>query len=109
MKLSGGFGTVYSMRKAGTSFTDFDRRELPQVSLICPVKLFRAPGLPPIETTTKDISSHGFYCVVQESFCRGDRMACLIRLSLGVRKKVESALELRCQVEVVRTEARTDG
>ena len=81
-----------------------ERRKRKRVPLHWPVRLLRKPGNTPVESTTEELSSEGFYCIIKEPFKRGVRLQCQIVIpgkSLGLP---ESSIRLQCHVTVKRVE-----
>ena len=54
---------------------------------------------------TKNVSSHGFYCVVQEPFESGERVECTVVIPIPKSGKPDDVLWLKCQARVLRVEA----
>jgi hypothetical protein len=61
---------------------------------------------PPVRT--ENISSSGFYCIVQSRFSIGDRLDCRIQIPVQRFSLSPSELWLNCKAIVVRVE-RTDA
>ena len=86
-----------------------ERRKRKRVPLHWPVRLLGKPGNIPVESTTEDLSSEGFYCIIKEPFKRGARLQCEIVIpgnSLGLS---ESFIRLQSHVTVRRVEPLSKG
>jgi hypothetical protein len=73
---------------------------------LLPVHLIRgdAPdNVTAVESTTMNVSSTGFYCMVTEQFQVGDRLRCLIGMRASSGNPSES-ITVDCRARVVRTE-----
>ena len=82
-----------------TKSTHNDRRRRQRVVLHWPVRLLRA-GRPPLETTTENLSSEGFYCITKKPFKDGTHLQCEIVVpgeSFGLSEPV---LRLKCSITV---------
>jgi hypothetical protein len=64
-----------------------DRRKRQRVALHWPVRLFRQPGRPSVESTTENLSTAGLYCVSSERFQPGERLRCEIVIRLVGQRK----------------------
>jgi hypothetical protein len=62
----------------------------------------------PIESTTKNLSSEGFYCVTTEPFAVGERLQCVIELPADIVAS-ESSVGLQCHLTVRRVESLHEG
>lgn len=83
-----------------------DRRQARRLSLSLPVHLIRVDSpdnLTAVESTTINVSSTGFYCMVTEQFQVGERLRCLIGMPASSGNPSES-ITLECRARVVRTE-----
>jgi len=69
------------------------------------VHLSKAGGKHPIATRTRDVSSDGFYCFVQEPFESGERVECIVVIPIPKSSKPDDVLWLKCQARVLRVEA----
>ena len=81
-----------------------DRRKRPRVALRWPVRLFRQPEGPSIESTTENLSSQGLYCIASEPFKPGERLQCEIVIPGESLGSPDSSLRLQCHVTVRRVE-----
>jgi len=81
-----------------------DRRSRPRATLEWVVHLSKAGGKHPIATRTRDVSSQGFYCLVQEPFECGERVECTMVIPIPKSGKPDDVLWLKCQARVLRVE-----
>ena len=86
-----------------------ERRKRKRIALHWPVRLFRDPAAPLIESTTENLTSNGFYCVSSEPFTLGERLECIIAIPAGSFGYAESPIRLQCRVRVTRIEDQADG
>jgi hypothetical protein len=86
-----------------------ERRKRRRVALHWPVRVLRQPGNTPVESTTKNLSSEGFYCVIKEPFKRGARLQCEIVIPGTGLGLTESSIRLQCRVTVKRVEPLSSG
>ena len=86
-----------------------ERRKRKRVALRWPVRLFRDPATPSVESTTENLTSNGFYCVSRESFHLGERLECIIAIPAGSFGYAESPIRLQCRVRVTRIEDQGEG
>ena len=86
-----------------------DRRKRKRVAVHWRVRLFRQPGTQWVETTTENLSSEGLYCICQEPFKRGERLACVIPVPGESFGSAEPLLRLQCHVIVRRLEHLPEG
>ena len=82
-----------------------DRRSRPRAALEWVVHLSQAGGKHPIATRTRDVSSQGFYCLVQEPFESGERVECTVVIPIPKSGRPDDVLWLKCQARVLRVEA----
>ena len=79
-----------------------DRRQHVRVPLNCHVHLRRQGRLAPIRAETRDVSSGGFYCLVNEPVTSSQILTCdLILPEFRSRKK---AMTLHCTISILRVE-----
>src|SRR5216684_3832900 len=81
-----------------------NRRKRRRVPVHWPVRLFRQPGKPPVESTTENLSSEGLYCITTEPFRPGERLQCVIVIPGESFGFSESSIRLQCHVTVRRVE-----
>jgi len=86
-----------------------ERRKRKRIALRWPVRLFREPGAPSVETTTENLTSNGFYCISTEPFQMGERLECIIAIPSGSFGYNESPIRLQCRVRVARVEDQREG
>src|SRR5882762_9961002 len=86
-----------------------ERRKRKRVAVHWPVRLFRDPAAPSVESTTENLTSNGFYCVSTEPFQLGERLECIIAIPAGSFGHAESPIRLQCRVRVARVEDQRDG
>jgi hypothetical protein len=86
-----------------------ERRKRQRMALRWPVRLFRDPAAPSVNSTTEDLTSNGFYCVSKVPFRPGERMECSIAIPAGSFGYAESPIRLQCRVCVTRVDNRGDG
>lgn len=86
-----------------------ERRKRKRIALRWPVRLFRDPAAPSIDTTTENLTSNGFYCISKEPFQMGERLECIIAIPSGSFGYNESLIRLQCRVRVARVEEKRDG
>jgi hypothetical protein len=86
-----------------------ERRKRKRIALHWPVRLFRDPATPSIESTTQNLTSNGFYCVSTQPFNLGERLECIIAIPAGSFGYAESPMCLQCRVRVARIEDQRDG
>jgi hypothetical protein len=83
--------------------TAVDRRKRARTRLHWPVLMFRhRHGADAVESTTRDLSSGGFYCLTEVPLTEGEDLVCSIKVPTHdpQGKHLECALE--CKVRVVR-------
>ncbi len=86
-----------------------ERRKRKRIALHWPIRLFRDPTAPLVESTTENLTSNGFYCVSKEPFQLGERLECIIAIPAGSFGYNESPIRLQCRVRVARVEDQSDG
>ena len=86
-----------------------ERRKRKRIALHWPVRLFRDPATPSVESTTENLTSNGFYCISKEPFELGERLECIIAIPAGSFGYNESPIRLQCRVRVARVEGQQDG
>jgi len=62
-----------------------------------------------ISSTTRDLSSKGFYCSSPVPFAPGERMACILKVPAYHPEKADTMLSLECRVRIVRIDEPGDG
>jgi len=86
-----------------------ERRKRKRFALHWPVRLFRDPTAPSVESTTENLTSNGFYCVSKEPFQLGERVDCIIAIPACSFGHAESPIRLQCRVRVTRIEDHMEG
>jgi hypothetical protein len=86
-----------------------ERRKRKRIALHWPIRLFRDPAAPSVESTTENLTSNGFYCVSKEPFELGERLECIIAIPSGSFGYNESPIRLQCRVRVARVEDQQEG
>jgi len=82
-----------------------EQRNRTRLQLHWPVT-FCVPRLSdPVETTTQNLSSDGFYCFARIAFVPGELLICTIRVPSHQRNSSQNVLLLGCRVRIVRVEA----
>lgn len=81
-----------------------DRRRRTRLALSLTVYLTRPGRSQPLSAKTKNISSEGFYCVVEEPFVLGESVHCTIIVPTFDPRVPDKMMGLDCQTEVVRIE-----
>ena len=86
-----------------------ERRKRKRIALHWPVRLFRDPATPSVESTTENLTSNGFYCISKEPFELGEQLECIIAIPAGSFGYNESPIRLQCRVRVARIQGQEDG
>lgn len=86
-----------------------ERRKRKRIALHWPVRLFRDPAAPSVESITENLTSNGFYCISKEPFELGERLECIIAIPAGSFGYNESPIRLQCRVRVARVEGQQEG
>ena len=80
-----------------------ERRQRHRASVHWKVRAQRALSEPPLESTTENVSSGGFYCFFQDALQCGEKLSCWLAIpTQGVAGA--DTLILRCQAVVVHVE-----
>src|SRR6266404_294639 len=82
-----------------------DRRNRIRTQVHCPVRFLRSGTLDPLDTTTQNLSSDGFYCLLKSPFVPGESVACTLSLPAHQPHSTERMLSLECRVRIIRVEA----
>jgi hypothetical protein len=82
-----------------------ERRSRPRAALHWVVHVSRAGGQHPVASRTRNVSSQGFYCLVEEPFESGERVECTVVIPIPKSGKPDDALWLKCRARVLRVEA----
>src|SRR6266478_5165554 len=86
-----------------------ERRERKRVLLHCPVRLYRRERGQCIEGETLDLSSAGFYCVVQGRFEPGENLDCILSIPAENFSAESGNIILHSEVAVVRVQVMSAG
>jgi hypothetical protein len=81
-----------------------ERRRRPRAALNWPILITRGSSPHPMETTTINVSSEGFYCLLPEAVTAGERVECTIRIPAPNPDRSDAALRLQCRAQVLRVE-----
>jgi hypothetical protein len=82
-----------------------ERRSRPRAALQWVVHVSRAGSKHPVASKTRNVSSQGFYCLLQEPFKSGERVECTVVIPIPKSAKPDDVLWLKCQARVLRVEA----
>lgn len=85
-----------------------ERRSRPRAALHWVVHVSRAGDQHPVASRTRNVSSQGFYCLVEEPFESGERVECTVVVPIPKSGRPDDALWLKCQARVLRVEAAAD-
>jgi hypothetical protein len=69
----------------------------------------RAGAAHPLRCETKNLSSHGFYCVLNESLTVGEGISCDLVVPTHISRNYQDVLLIRCQAWVLRVEKTSAG
>jgi hypothetical protein len=59
----------------------------------------------PVSGKTSNVSSQGFYCLVQEPFESGERVECTLVIPIPKSGKPDAVIWLKCQARLLRVES----
>src|SRR5262245_60423929 len=104
-----GFGRPPENNTVALLYGGQDRRHRARVPLRCEVHLFRKQGAATIRAQTRNVSSAGFYCVMDEALRKGEILDCDFIVPLASPRRKTRTVTLRCTVEVLRVEACPPG
>jgi PilZ domain len=82
-----------------------ERRIRPRAALQWVVHVSRAGGLHPVSGKTSNVSSQGFYCLVQEPLESGQRVECTLVIPIPKSGKPDAVVWLKCRARLLRVEA----
>ena len=82
-----------------------ERRSRPRAALQWVVHVLRAGSRQPLSSTTRNVSSQGFYCLVQEPFESGEHVECTVVIPIPKSGKPDDVVWLKCQARALRIEA----
>ena len=86
-----------------------ERRSRPRAALQWVVHVSRAGSKHPVASKTRNVSSQGFYCLLQEPFESGERVDCTMVIPIPKSAKPDDVLWLKCQARVLRVESGAAG
>lgn len=90
---------------AADTLEQIERRRRTRMQVHWPLVFFQ-PGTPDtVESTTRDLSSEGFYCLAKTRFTPGEIRECTIRVPTHHPDTGDRVLPAQCKVRVVRVEA----
>ena len=81
-----------------------DRRRRKRVPVHWPLRLFRHPEQPSVESVTENLSSEGLYCITPEPFKLGEDLKCEIVLLGEIFGSSEPPIRMQCHLTVRRVE-----
>jgi len=81
-----------------------ERRKRVRSRLHWQVHLPALDGMQAIESTTRDVSSNGFYCSSPVPFVPGERMVCVVKVPAYSPAREDWMLSLECKVRIARVE-----
>jgi hypothetical protein len=84
-----------------------DRRHHVRTPPHCKVYFRQQARLAPIRAETRDVSSGGFYCLVNEPVTSSEILTCDLILPESRSRKKAMKITLHCTVEVLRVEEQT--
>lgn len=85
-----------------------ERRLLPRADVHWTIYIFWGNGRP-VQSRTKNLSSSGFYCFVEEPLVVGERLWCQIMVPSDSLSPAQGAVSLKCQARVQRVEPLETG
>ncbi|HTT63545.1 MAG TPA: PilZ domain-containing protein [Bryobacteraceae bacterium] len=85
-----------------------ERRLRRRVRVRWPLFILKGPhGADVLSTVTENLSSRGFFCMVDQALAPGESLVCMVRLPL--RHDLHIPQALRCQAQVIWVKAMDDG
>ena len=93
-----------SADQPAASGRNWERRRQPRLKLGWPVRLFHLSRNLVIESTTRNLSSSGFYCLSPVSLEPSDLVECVLSLPAHDLGSQERRLPLHCKVRILRVE-----
>jgi hypothetical protein len=81
-----------------------ERRESPRLPLLWSVYIARSGAPHSLRSQTTNLSSRGFYCVLNERLTPGEHLECDLVVPTHISRSHDDVLFLRCQTQVVRVE-----
>src|SRR5262245_1460230 len=82
-----------------------ERRSRPRAALEWAVHLLRASDEHPIAAKTRNVSSDGFYCLLQHPLESGEQVECTVVIPIPKSGSPDDVLWLKCQTRVLRVES----
>jgi hypothetical protein len=86
-----------------------ERRTTLRLPLEWSVYVARACGTHPLHSKTRNLSSSGFYCILNERLAPGEHIECDLVVPTHISRSCEDVLFLRCKAQVVRVERMDAG
>ena len=86
-----------------------ERRKKLRFPLRCPLTLHKQGELPDVSGVTVNISSLGFYGIVDHRFQPGENLRCTVRLPADTPALTVTKIKLLCEVVVLRVEEQPNG
>jgi hypothetical protein len=86
-----------------------ERRKRVRTNVHWPVLLFRQEVAEAIESATVNLSSSGFYCLVQRPFTVGEVLVCSLKVPTHHANGNHRERNLACTISILRIDARGDG
>ena len=88
----------------GTDAFRSERRKRVRTNVHWAILLFQQESSDAVETTTRDLSSSGFYCLSRIPFECGAELICSLQIPTFEPCNNERTLSLECKAKVVRSE-----
>src|SRR5580658_6568360 len=82
-----------------------ERRSRPRAALQWVVHVSRAGGMHTVSGKTRNVSSQGFYCLIQEPLESGERVECTVVIPIPKSGRPDAVLWLKCRARLLRVEA----
>lgn len=86
-----------------------DRRKRARAQVHWPLSFILADTPELVQTATHDLSSDGFYCIVNARFVPGEIMDCMLALPAPGRVGCTGASLVLCKVRVIRVAVMAEG
>ena len=86
------------------SVAELERRKQPRAKLCWPVRMFRMNSDTVIESTTRNLSSFGFYCLSPIPLDLSEAVLCILNLPAHDPRSNRRELPLHCKVRIVRVD-----
>jgi hypothetical protein len=88
----------------GSAAHPFERRKRVRTNVHWTLLLFQDESSEAVETTTRDLSSSGFYCLSSIAFACGKVLNCSLQIPTHEPWNDDGTLALECKAKVVRSE-----